>query len=422
MQNYYVFILSIIFLLLFQACQLGDQAASIVDSTTKSFKNGEEQQFMKVTINNLRVRSTPDLEGAVLERLKEKVLIEYQRDSTTFTTMVKMNGEEHHESWFKVLTEAGNVGWVYGGCIDFLTEAENRRIIALKNDAAEKKKANGGMMTSEDAGTVLQEAPKVDDFLIKRFRFYLSQIQPQQSNAFALATSYYESIFSANRDATADMAFADLMHFHQEIINYYKKVVNIKEYQFFRGEIERYGSPNMQHNTQTILLEQNGLTFGVNALGKIYLKENVDFMLRRFYRLVSTPFREYLDQYAIESEHPPFDGDEIMVSITELGAYVVYWDKFLTRYPYSPVNEMVAEKRKSYATVLLRGTLANAPFDSRSYALNEEFKHAYDVLSTQMGHSPFIKFIQDYRKLLEAEAYTRTMKIIALQDQILDKL
>lgn len=102
----------------------------------KNSKTSLLPQFVEVSIPNLRLRSTPDLEGAVLERLALESVVEYLNDSTNFTTLVEMGGEDRYEHWYKVRSSNGNEGWVYGGCIKFLTERENLRFQSIKESQA----------------------------------------------------------------------------------------------------------------------------------------------------------------------------------------------------------------------------------------------------------------------------------------------
>lgn len=392
--------------------------------TRSASKNEQVSQYIQVTINNLRIRSTPDLEGAVIERLKEKAVLEYLEDSTSFTTDVKMNGRMYQEHWYKVKSEAGNSGWIYGGCIAFLPPTENKRIAALKADIAAQIKANGGkaVLTASGNPAVVQEAPKIDNYILERFQSYLSQLSPTDVAAMPRAFSYFESIFYKSDDPTADAAFSELLAFHRKVLNHWKPLINTAKYQHLSVEIQRYGSANMQTDELTKKLDANGLTFGVDSKGQLYLTDNVDFIMRRFYRLVSPSMREYLNQYANENEHPAFEAGLMIIPVTELAAYAVFWDKFLTKYPFFPLKDYISEKRETYATILLHGTTEMPAFNPRTNVLQRDFQEAYKVLTTQMGHSPFIESMKKYQTVLEHNSYTISERITKTLDQMLANL
>ena len=56
-------------------------------------------RFMRTKSTRLRVRATPDLEGAVLQILQEGTLVEYLHDSTLFTTSIFYNQQEYNRNW-----------------------------------------------------------------------------------------------------------------------------------------------------------------------------------------------------------------------------------------------------------------------------------------------------------------------------------
>lgn len=420
--RYFFYYLSILLLLFLASCSDNFISADITNNQTRTAKKEQKSRlFVKVNMNNLRVRATPDLEGAVLQRLKAENIIEYMLDSTNFTTMVEMKGEEHHDHWYKVKTDAGNEGWVYGGCIDFLEKKENDRILALKVDAEKRAKASGnkeGFSSLE----IVQKKPEVNDLLLKQYQRFLNAIPVHSPNAIQRAIAYYESIFPKSIDGTADEAFADLIAFHEQVYQHWKAQGSLKKYQYMAEEIRRYGSPNMQQDAFCRKLNDNALTFGVSAKELVVLKPNVDLLMRQIYRLVSESARSYLEQYAVEVEKPVLEDQQIVVNITELAAYTIFWDKFLIQYPYAPMKEGIKERRRKYLGLLLRGTSSTPAFDSKTNKLKAEFKDAYERLSTQFGHSPIIEKMQTYHQRLKNADFIQSSSISAAQEEVLNSL
>ncbi len=413
-------------LLSLQACLYTATQEDDDDMTSRSLQQEEIVQYMQVSINNLRIRSTPDLEGAVLERLRDKTVLEYMEDSTEFTTELKLNGVMYNKPWYKVKSEAGNIGWIYGGCIEFLPDAENKRLMALQAEieaeieAAQGDKSKAAL--SIKAKNIVQTPPVLDDYLLERFRFYLKQIPNSDPNAMSRAAAYFESIFPNGNSPTAEAAFADLLVFHREVLEYSKNRYDLSKYQILAEEIERYGSANMQYDEITQKLATNGLNFGINSKGWVYLKEDIDFLMRRFYRLVSAPTREYFEQAAIENEHPAFEGEQIAIPITELAAYTVFWDKFLTHHPFFALKDKIIAQRQNYAKALLMGTAEQPAFQPKTKVLRGDYQEAYQVMGEQMGQSPFIKAMQKYYKVLENSNFSLNNQVADLRKEILDNL
>jgi len=99
-----------------------------------------EKRFLKVVIPSSKIRFTPDLEGAVLERSKEDFILEYLNDSTSFTSTVSIGGKKLESRWYKVKSSQGNEGWISAICVRFLTDEENRQLISLNEDEALNEK------------------------------------------------------------------------------------------------------------------------------------------------------------------------------------------------------------------------------------------------------------------------------------------
>jgi hypothetical protein len=266
----------------------------------------------------------------------------------------------------------------------------------------------------------VQEAPKIDLAAVERYRSLLAQIQTSDPVALTRAISFFESVFNQTSSASADMAFGEFLKFHRRLLQHYQSRVNLTAYQSLSAEIQNYGSANMEMDATTRQLDANGLSFGIKNNKQVYLKENVDFLMRRFFRMVSPTLREYLEQYAVENESPAMEGDQIAIPITELAAYTVFWDKFLARHPHFSLKEQIAGQRKHYASLLLSGTFGEPAF--KSNVLNDDFKEAYKVMTRQMGISTVIKAMQQYLGILEADAFKDSDRAAAMRKEILEKL
>jgi hypothetical protein len=401
---------------LFLSCSKEHKNKNQNNKNNKSEVQSANRKFMVVNIKNLRIRSTPDLEGPVLERLADKAVIEYMNDSTTFTTPLKINGKNYDLPWYKVKSESGNIGWLYGACVEFLTDDENRRILTLREDALMADdsliaKKNKSIKTNRDN-------QKFDSELFAQFRAGLFKISYSSPDALSRAINLFETLFKTE-SLTADKAFGEFLLFHNKVLDYYQSEVSVSKYKFMANEIRNYGTPNMEYDATTIQMVNNGITFGLKADGNLFLKQNTDYLLRKFLRIVSDPMQQFLEQYALEDEKQILEDEKIKISIVELASYVVFWDKFLSRFPNFSLKELVVENRKKYAVLLLNGSAKTAVFKEEK--LTKPFKEAYEILISRMGSSPFILSMKDYYKALEKEKFKESSDLIKLKNQIIDK-
>jgi hypothetical protein len=363
-------------------------------------KKSEEKRFLKVVISSSKIRSTPDLEGAVLERAKEDFVLEYLEDSTNFTSSVRIGGENVESRWYKVKSRRGNEGWISAICVRFLTDEENRQLISLTEDEA--------LSDKKEAKSRTQKESKIDSLLLKTFRARLVSLNAVDSKTFPIAVSIFESIFQQKPSATADLAFADLMLLHEKVFKIQQAKVNAAAYQYLAEEIKNYGSTNLDINVKGDELVENYIGFGLNKRGRVYLKQNYDQLMRKFLRLIGPPMQNYLEQCALESDSPPLEDGQISVPLTEIAAHAVFWDKYLSRFPYSAVKTVAAEKRRYYTNILLEGAANKNAFSEGK--LNPTFKESYLAMTTQMGVSPLIKSFKEYYLLLESGKFKETKK------------
>ena len=374
----------------------------------------QNRKFLKITIKNLRVRSTPDLEGAVLERLPENSILEYMNDSTNFTTELSLNGQNYDLHWYRVKTESGNDGWIYGAGVEFLSEEENKRVFVLKSDELSGSQGSGkGKISS-------QTAPQINQDLVDQYKSELSKISFSDAEAVNKAIRTFEMTFGGRPSATADLAFADFLEFHQSILNFYLSNTNLNSYQFLYDEIKNYGSTDMDRDITTRLLQANGIRFDVGQNSKIKLSRNLDFLMRRFLKLITSSSREFLEQMELESEQRIGEEKINANLLTEISANTVFWDKFLMKYPYSPLKKEVLKKRKYYAQILLNGNASDPAFKSKF--LDKKFRDSYEIICSRMGSSPFINSMQSYLELLKKRKFKETNEVSSKRDEILEQL
>jgi hypothetical protein len=393
--------------------------ACISCSTEKNKNEGpiksnksEEKKFLKVIESNSKIRSTPDLEGAVIERAKQDMVLEYLKDSTSFTSTVRFNGKDVESRWYKVKTLSGNEGWISGICVLFFSDEENNQINSMNEDQA----TNNNTSTKSK----VQAQSKIDSASLKNFKSRLNAISTNDPLAFQNAVSLFEASFQEKASATADIAFAALMTYHENVFLSWQNKINPAAYNHLANEIKNYGSANLDYDATSKALSANYLDFGLKKNGKVYLRRNYDQLMRKFLRLLTVAMQIYLEQSALESQYPALEDGEINIPLTEIAAYAVFWDKYLSRYPNSAVSLEAKQLRKKYSALLLEGKGKMPAFQDKK--LQAQFKNAYLAMTTQMGVSPLIKSFKAYYELLKNEKFKENNKTKEFASSILSGL
>lgn len=71
------------------------------------------------TVDKVNVRKEPKLNAKVVSRLELNEEVSFLGEVTDFKQEITVEGEPKNEPWVKVKTQAGRIGWVYGGTVSY---------------------------------------------------------------------------------------------------------------------------------------------------------------------------------------------------------------------------------------------------------------------------------------------------------------
>ncbi|QNM84328.1 SH3 domain-containing protein [Polaribacter pectinis] len=81
-------------------------------------KQTDNSKKLLITVDNLRVRTSPDLDAEKLENLPLNTMVEYLDKRSEHKTEVTIKGVEINEYWYQIKTPSGNIGWIHGCCFE----------------------------------------------------------------------------------------------------------------------------------------------------------------------------------------------------------------------------------------------------------------------------------------------------------------
>ncbi|WP_452232589.1 YARHG domain-containing protein [Lacinutrix sp. MEBiC02595] len=83
----------------------------------RSQEQQDNNQKLTISVDNLRVRKSPELDSEKIENLAIGSEVEFLEKSNNQTT-VTIKNNEITEYWYKVKTPSGKIGWIHGCCFD----------------------------------------------------------------------------------------------------------------------------------------------------------------------------------------------------------------------------------------------------------------------------------------------------------------
>ena len=81
-------------------------------------KEANKSKKLLIAVDNLRVRTSPDLDAEKLENLPLNTVVEYLDKKSENKTEVTIKGKKINEYWYQIKTPSGNIGWIHGCCFE----------------------------------------------------------------------------------------------------------------------------------------------------------------------------------------------------------------------------------------------------------------------------------------------------------------
>ncbi len=403
----------------FSACQ-ETTPEPVVNTIDSVLVTPPPRRFMRTKTTRLRVRETPDLEGAILQILEEGSIVEYLHDSTQFTTSILYNKQQYHNNWYKIQTSEEQEGWVYSAFVEFLGEAANQQTINQKETAALREAAN--QQQPDQQSNQKEEAQQIiNERLIESYTNYLQQLPKDAPSSISNAISRYKTLFIERANTrTHDLAYARFRKLYDQVLAQLQGR-SLSAYQNLKTEIERYQRAYMKRDAFTQQLANNGFNFGLRN-GSVVIVEDVDFLYRTFYREMSTPMRAFMNQYQLEVPNFWWQKERLQITPKELARWVLAWNYFVATYPDFMWQSEAKRRLGQQLNILLQGSPREPAFEEQTDVLKEGYQTAYLYIAKNYPESRIGRSFQEYVTVLERNGWGYTSTVGKTQQQLLKTL
>lgn len=353
-----------------------------------------ERRFFQTKTTRLRVRETPDLEGAVLEILPEGSLVEYLHDSTTFTTAITYNQTSYDVSWYKIKTDAAMEGWVYSAFVQPLSETQNQQIITQREAAALAEAENQEQAKQLALPTEEEQQEQLNEGLLRAYKATLEQLSTQDPKAVGQAINRYKSLLiNGASKPTHDAAYVAFRQWYNRVLQQLRQRYQ-GQFQHLAPELKRYERIPMNSQPMLVLLGENGFNFGFDN-NRVVLAEDTDWIFRTFYREVSTPMRVYMNQYELEEPNFWYQNDKLLITPTQLARWILSWNYFVATYPDFVWHDDALRRLTIQLDLLLEGT-GQQPAFGADQTLARTYQDAYTYIANNYPNSNIGKAFQRY--------------------------
>lgn len=388
--------------LLFSCCLVACQGPPTPDLSPENTTPSPQvkRRFFKTQTTRLRVRQTPDLEGAVLEILPEGSIVEYLYDSTHFTTSITYNKTTYEVSWYKIKTDAPTEGWVYSAFVQGLSDAHNQQIITQREAASLAEAANQEQAKQMALPTEEEQQERLNEGLLHAYKNALSRLPARDPQAVGQAINRYKSILvNKASKPTHDAAYVAFRKWYNPLLQQLRQQYR-GQFQHLAADLKRYQRAPMQ-SPDLLILGNNGFNFALEN-HKVILVEDTDWIFRTFYREVSTPMRAYMNQYELEEPNFWHQNNQLLITPTRLARWILSWNYFVATYPDFVWHDDALRRLTLQLDLLLEGTDEQPAFGANQ-TLQPPYQKAYTYIAEKYPNSKIGKAFQRYIEVLERQ-------------------
>ena len=193
--------------------------------------------------------------------------------------------------------------------------------------------------------------------LLTDFREYLDELNKGDLTSIARASNEFRKNFSAATPDIKDSEFIVFRSFYYDVINSYYEIFCNNQELIIKLNEHKYDNPQVKQLKLT--LDQNGLRLSKTE-GAYYIDEKPDYLYNNFKNYISQPIMEFLLIRSKELEEGFSDDAKLLISFNSLGERITIWEKFLNKYPSSPLSAEAKFSYHLYLNTFITG-LDNSP-------------------------------------------------------------
>lgn len=232
---------------------------------------------------------------------------------------------------------------------------------------------------------------------VTAYTHYLDALDNEDLDAISRGADYFKAHIAQLSVAEIDTACAAFMLFLAATISHHNDVIwedlDFMERLHDQGD---HADPDMQAYRNT--LDRNGLS--LYTFGRLnYVDQKDDYLYHRFAPYVSRAVRDYLIVRRDELAVGFADDATLLISLTDLGARIIRWEKYLAVHPHSVVADFASYYYQTYLNTLLTG-LKNSPVFDGTGTIQPRFVTAFDRFSKRYSDTQSGQLVRQFYDIL----------------------
>lgn len=239
--------------------------------------------------------------------------------------------------------------------------------------------------------------------LLTDFREYLDKLHKNDLTSISQASNEFRKNFSAVTPDIKDSAFIVFRSFYYDLINsYYEIFLNNQE---LINKLNDHKDDDPQIKQLKLTLDQNGLRLSKTE-GAFYIDEKPDYLYNNFKNYISHPLNEFLLIRSKELEEGFSDDAKLLISFYSLGDRIITWEKYLNKYPSSPLSAEAKFSYHLYLNTFITG-LDNSPVAADDILL-PEMKNVYSDYIKKNSSQESGRIVEKFYSIISNNNYQLT--------------
>lgn len=281
------------------------------------------------------------------------------------------------------------------------------------------------LYSTSNTNTIPTPAPPVKEpaqpLDLLGYQEYLSSLDRSQIQSLASGIRVLEQNIPNYSPEEADQSFLAFNTFYIESLNHYNETfwqnetLNAKLKAAIRNltpaqTFEYLNIPSALQKDSEIkdLVQQvssSGLILAVSE-GGFYFSENPDFLYNRFSKYLSESLRVFLELRRQETIEEFTNSAGLRIPFAKIGEQVINWEKYIEKYPDSPLKELADFQYQLYLGTFLFGMDNYKVFEDGQ--LKPEIRKVYQDFSQQYPYTKTANLINRYYQVLRANNFKYT--------------
>ena len=239
--------------------------------------------------------------------------------------------------------------------------------------------------------------------LLTQFRKFLTNLHKSELVSISQASNEFMKGFPAEAQEIRDSAFVEFRSFYYNVINNYYEIFSNN--QDIINKLNANKNDDLKVQKLKIDLDQNGLRLS-RTEGGYYIDEKPDYLYNTFKNYVSNTINEFLRIRSKELEEGFSEDAKLLISFKSLGDRITIWEKYLIKYPASPLAAEAKFSYHLYLNTFITG-LDNSPVTKDDVFL-PEMKNVYSNYIQKNNNSESGKIVEKFFLIISKNNFRLT--------------